>query len=81
MNREMLHRIKTAAEYQKKAVLALLPEETGRHLEVIEREVKMMLAEAAMGLAREWNKTDSAQETGNQEDKEKASKARKVEIE
>lgn len=34
-NKEMLQRIKTAGEYQKKAIRALFPEEIGGHLDVI----------------------------------------------
>ena len=49
MNKEMMGRLKTAAGYQKKAIRALLPEGMEGHLDVIEKEVKMMLAEAAAG--------------------------------
>lgn len=50
MNTELLERIMTAEEYQKKAVYALFPEELRGHLEVIEKEVQMMSAE----LVRSW---------------------------
>lgn len=49
MNREILHRIKRAGEYQFRAVRALLPEEMGVHLDVIEKEVMLMLMEAVSG--------------------------------
>lgn len=45
MNREMSDRIMTAKAYQKKAILALFPEEMGGHLEVIEKELKLMAGE------------------------------------
>ena len=41
----MLHRLKTAGEYQKKAIMALLPESMERHLDVIGKEIKIMAAE------------------------------------
>ena len=47
MNKDMINRLKTAAGYQKKAILALLPESTAGHLEVIGKELKLMLAEMA----------------------------------
>jgi len=48
----MLEKMKKAGEYQKKAIYALLPEKMGKHLDVIENELKQMAAEAAAGLAR-----------------------------
>lgn len=45
MNTEMLDRIMTAKAYQKKAILALFPEEMNSHVEVIERELKLMAGE------------------------------------
>lgn len=47
MNKEMLHRIKTAGEYQRKAIRALFPEEMAEHLDAIEKEVKRMVMEVA----------------------------------
>ena len=41
-NQEMIDRIKIAKEYQRKAIRALFPEEMGEHLDVIEKELKMM---------------------------------------
>ena len=45
MNKDMINRLKTATGYQKKAILALLPESTASHLEVIGKEMKQMFAE------------------------------------
>ncbi|MBR3524904.1 MAG: hypothetical protein IKO11_03565 [Lachnospiraceae bacterium] len=45
MNKEMKKRLKTAVEYQKKAILALLPERTPEHMRVIGNELKQMLGE------------------------------------
>ncbi|MCR4641104.1 MAG: hypothetical protein K5697_03610 [Lachnospiraceae bacterium] len=49
MNKEMKKRLKTAAEYQKKAILALLPERTPEHMRVIGNELKQMLGEMLAG--------------------------------
>ncbi len=71
MNTEILERIMTAKEYQKKAVYALFPEEMSGHLEVIEKELKMMTAE----LVKAWvengqsradkNKSEESDHVGN----------------
>lgn len=45
MSKEILDRIMTAKEYQKKAVYALFPEEMGVHLDAIEKEIKTMAVE------------------------------------
>ena len=50
MNTEMLDRIMTARAYQKKAIQALFPEEMNSHLEVIERELKLMAGEVLQSL-------------------------------
>lgn len=52
MREEMLRRVRTAAEYQKKAVRALFSEKMNAHIDVIEREMKLMAAEAAVELLR-----------------------------
>lgn len=52
MHEEMWCRVRTAAEYQKKAVRALFPEKMNEHIDVIEREVKLMAAEAAVDFLR-----------------------------
>lgn len=50
MNQERLTRWKTAGEYQRKAIHALLPEWMEKHVEVIEKEVSLMLQDAAREL-------------------------------
>ena len=47
MNKEMADRIREAGNYQKKAIHALFPDRTNRHLEVIEHEIREMLTEEA----------------------------------
>lgn len=53
MNREMSDRIMTAKAYQKKAILALLPEEMSGHLEMIEKELKLMAGELLQAVLNE----------------------------
>lgn len=77
MNKEMLHRMKMAGEYQKKAIRALLPDEMGGHLDVIEKKVKMMVMEAAAELVKEFNQSDACKD---RQCHEQASKVRKVDI-
>lgn len=77
LNREMLHRIRTAGAYQRKAIRALFPEEMGGHLDVIENEMKAMLLE----VAAEWIKDCGKESTVKTEKKsENSSKAKKVDI-
>lgn len=59
MNREILSRLRTAGKYQKQAIYALFPENTGRHLDVIARELKMMAVEIAADVAEECRKCAS----------------------
>ena len=68
---EMMGRIKEAAGYQRKAVLALFPERTREHLEGIDGEFRAMITECA-----------EAHKCGNDIYKgaEKESKTKKVEI-
>lgn len=73
----MLQRIKTAGEYQKKAIRALFPEEIGGHLEVIENEIRAMVMEAAAGLLKEYHKEDACK---GEQSRERALKVRKVNI-
>ena len=47
MNQEMLHRIKTAGEYQRKAIRALFPKEMGEHLDVIYKYLQIIVIETA----------------------------------
>ena len=49
MNKEMKERLRTAADYQKKAIQALFPERMQGHMKVIGNEMKAMLAELAAG--------------------------------
>ena len=77
MNKEMLHRIKIAGEYQRKAIRALFPEEMGGHLELIEKEVKMMVKEVAAELLKECNGSDACKDGQNYE---QTSKVKKVDI-
>lgn len=68
MNREMLHRLKTAGEYQKKAIMALLPKQiipeqilsgkVKKHLDIIEKEIKVMAAETVAQMVLEYIKND-----------------------
>lgn len=77
MNKEMLHRMKTAGEYQRKAIRALFPEEMGEHLDVIEKEMKMMVMEAAAELLKNCNKGNVCRDGQSHE---QTSKVKKVEI-
>ena len=51
MHKEMSDRIREAGSYQKKAIHALFPDSTNRHLEVIEHEIKEMLTEEIVEIA------------------------------
>ena len=77
MNKEMFRRLKTAGEYQKKAIYALFPEKVSRHLDVIEKELKMMAVEIAADVVKECRKSDSC---GGGQDHEKESEVKKVDI-
>jgi len=77
MNKEMIHRMKIAGEYQKKAIRALFPKEMDEHLDVIEKELKMMVMEAATGLLKEYNKSDTCRD---EQSREQTSKVKKVDI-
>ena len=68
---EMIGRIKEAAGYQRKAVLALFPERTREHLEVIDGEIRSMITECA-----EAHRCNEKAETNT----ERKSKNKKVEI-
>lgn len=59
MNKEMIDRMKIAGEYQRKAIRALFPEEMSEHLDVIEKELKMMVMEAVTELLKECNRSDA----------------------
>lgn len=77
MNKEVFRRLKTAGEYQKKAIYALFPEKVGRHLDVIEKELKMMAVEIAADVVKECRKSGSC---GGGQDHEKESEVKKVDI-
>ena len=79
MNKDMIRRLRTAADYQKKAVMALLPESTAGHLEVIGKEMKQMFAELMIKGIADAAKQDKNDEAS--EEKEPRSKAvKKVDI-
>ena len=87
MTREYVQRVKKAMEYQKKAVRALLPENVGGHLEVIENEVRAMLFDLAANMIRDVRESelfrcDAVKAGGREEDKKDRSGAgvRKVDI-
>lgn len=77
MNKEMLSRMKTAGEYQRKAVRALFPEKVGKHLDVIEKEIKMMLLEMAADVVEECRKMEPHEK---EQGCERASGVKKVDI-
>ncbi|MDE6052291.1 MAG: hypothetical protein K2G55_00715 [Lachnospiraceae bacterium] len=77
MNKEMINRLKMAGKYQKKAIYALFPEKVSKHLDVIEKELKMMAVEIAADVVKECRKCDSCD--GAQEH-EKESEVKKVDI-
>lgn len=77
MNKEMLHRMKIAGEYQRKAIRALFPEEMDKHLDVIEKELKMMVMEVAAELLKNCNKGDDCKAEQSQE---QTIKVKKVDI-
>ncbi|MDE5696261.1 MAG: hypothetical protein K2K74_16105 [Lachnospiraceae bacterium] len=75
MNREILNRLKTAGEYQRKAIYALFPEKVGRHLDVIEKELKMMAVEIAADVVKEYRKCEDSEP-----DDKKEPEVKKVDI-
>ncbi len=77
MSKEMLHRMKMAGEYQRKAIHALLPEKVGGHLDVIEKEIKIMVMEIAADVVKEWKENDACEEA---QGREKSSNVKKVDI-
>lgn len=77
MNKEILNRMKTAGEYQRKAIRALFPEKMGEHLDVIEKEMKIMITEAAAELLKNCNKSDDCRDG---QSREQTSKVKKVNI-
>lgn len=73
MNQEAILRIKKALEYKKMAVHALFPEQTVKHLEVIEEEASAIVKEFMMNATQK----DS---TEKKDENSKASKVKKVNI-
>lgn len=61
MSKEILDRIMTAKEYQKKAVYALFPEEMGVHLDAIEKEIKAMAVEIMEAWLRDEDEKDGSE--------------------
>ena len=76
MNKEVMKRLRTAGNYQRKALRALFPEEVSSHLDVIEGELKEMFKEIALEMVMECRKDNS--EKG--ESKAGTSKTKKVDI-
>ncbi len=77
MKRDLMERLCIAGEYQKKAVRALCSEKMNGHLDVIEREVKMMFVELMADVMREC-KTERKRESGPKA--AEGENARKIEI-
>ena len=77
MNKEIWNRLKTAGEYQKKAIYALFPDHVSRHLDIIEKELKMMAVEIAADVVKECGKYDSC---GGKQEQKKESEVKKVDI-
>lgn len=77
MNKELSGRLKMAGEYQKKAIYALFPENISRHMDVIERELKMMAIEIAADAVKECRKCDRCSAS---QEHEKESAVKKVDI-
>lgn len=77
MNRELLNRLRTAGEYQKKAIYALLPEPVGRHLDVIKKELKIMAVEIVADVLKECGKCDRHDA---EQEPERESEVKKVDI-
>ena len=77
MNREITERIRTAGEYQKKAIRALFPEKMNDHLDVIEREMKAMVIEIMADWMKECKKDNKPEDISGQE---KSGKTKKIDI-
>lgn len=74
MNKEMIKRLKNAGKYQKMALKELFPASANAHLEVIEREIKAMVTEAAVKWMSEFKDDSNTSETADE-------RVKKVEIE
>ena len=53
MNKELMRRIKLAGSYQRKAVLALLPEGVSEHLDVIGRKMQAIAFEVGAQIVKD----------------------------
>lgn len=73
MNQEAILRIKKALEYKKMAIHALFPEQTVKHMEVIEEEVSAILKEFMMNATQKDSKE-------NKDENGQTSKVKKVNI-
>ena len=78
MNKEMMKRLRTAGNYQRKALRALFPEEVSSHLDVIEGELKEMFKDLAFEMIKEYKNMDDKEE--NMESDKTDSTTKKVEI-
>ncbi len=89
LTNEMKNRLRRAGEYQKKAILELLPEGAEKHLNVIAGEMKEMVAETVAYVAKECCKGFAAagssnvgtEKAGTEGEGKKREGARKVTIE
>ena len=77
MNSEMIDRFKLAGESQRKAIYALFPEEMGEHLDVIEKELKVMAMEIMAELLKDCMESGVFNEQPSQE---QGTKVKKVDI-
>ncbi len=67
MNKSLIERVTEAKMYQKKALQALLPENTAEHVEVIERELRAIFMECMKGMMKQDGARDSEKESRHQE--------------
>lgn len=71
MNADIMERLVEASKYQKKAIMALFPDNMAGHLKVIEKEISAMFMEYAMEVAEQcMQKKDTfrREETSKQAD-------------
>jgi hypothetical protein len=82
MNHDMVNRIRDAKRYQKKALLALFPESTAEHIEVIGKELTAIVMECAVDIIKQNGESGNTQENQDKECKkeEKESRVKKVTI-
>ena len=81
MNSEFRQRIRRASEYQKKAIMELLPKESAGHIEVIAKELKALVTESVIRFGRECAfGTDGACTDGGAKSAETEERVKKVDI-